>query len=121
MRKTSFSLREGQISFLDELVDDDDRLDADNRSELMRELIDDYRELRDRVDDLEADVEHAEARADNLRRQLQAMSERQDDVDELATYVQEERAVEQRRREAGLGKRAKWWLFGMPVDDEEER
>lgn len=118
MRKTSFSLREEQISFLDQLVEDDDRLEAGNRSELMRELIDDYRELRDRVDDLEADVEHAEARADDLRRQLQAMRERQDDVDELATYVQEERAVERRRRSASLRKRAKWWLFGMDLEDE---
>ena len=118
MRKTSFSLREEQISYLDELVDDDDRLDADNRSELMRELIDDYRDLRDRVDDLEAEVEHERARADDLRRQLQAMSQRQDDVDELARYVEEERTVERRRREAGLGKRAKWWLFGMPDDEE---
>jgi len=122
MRKTSFSLQEEQISFLDELVDgDDDRLDAGNRSELMRELIDDYRELRDRVDDLEAEVEHERARADDLRRQLQAVTERQDDVDELARYVEEERTVERRRREAGVRKRAKWWLFGMPADDEEKR
>lgn len=35
---------------------------------------------------------------------------------ELVEYVRESRSAEQRRREAGLVTRAKWWAFGMLSD-----
>jgi len=75
----------------------------------------------DRVAELETDLEHAEARQDDLRRQLQAANSRDEDHQELVEYVRDERRIQQRREEreelkatAGLLTRAKWWVTGMP-------
>jgi len=32
-------------------------------------------------------------------------------------YVEEEKTLKEQRRKAGLGVRAKWWLFGMDDDE----
>jgi metal-responsive CopG/Arc/MetJ family transcriptional regulator len=88
------------------------------RSHAVEELLRRGLEYGDRVDELETEIEHAEARAEDLRRSLQAVQERQDDVGELASYVERERTLEEQRREASAVQRARWWLFGMDVDDE---
>lgn len=74
-------------------------------------------ERADRVDELRDDLESERARADDLRRQLAARTEREDEIAELVEYAQDERTAAQRRREAGLLTRARWWLSGMPGDD----
>jgi DNA repair exonuclease SbcCD ATPase subunit len=119
MEKVTVSLEERHLTQLEEFVEDDETA-ADNRSEAVRELLDDVDRLRERVDDLEADVEAAEARADDLRRQLREANRRDDEVGEIVEYVQEERSVEQRRREAPIWTRAKWKVLGMPGDPPEE-
>lgn len=63
-------------------------------------------------------VEELEARVDDLRQQLQIANAKDDRVDQLATYVEEERRVEQRWREAGMLTKTKWRLFGMPTGEE---
>lgn len=55
-----------------------------------------------------------------LRRQLQAVNARQEDVGELVEYVEQERKLDQQRaqrRQAPAWRRAKWWLLGEPGDD----
>ena len=47
------------------------------------------------------------------------MLEQREEHTELVRYVQEERTAEQRWREAGIGTRLKWRLFGMDTDDQE--
>lgn len=74
-------------------------------------------DLRDRVEDLEAELEQQEARADDLRRQLKAANAKNDRMQELARYVEDERRVEQQWREAGLLTKTKWRLFGMPTEE----
>jgi phage-related minor tail protein len=66
----------------------------------------------------EKEVTHLEARADDLRRQLAQANKRNDEVTELVEYVEDERSTEQRRRQAGVLTRTKWWLTGMPDDEE---
>ena len=98
-------------------VSDDllDALDAEaedegvSRSDYIRNTL----ENRDRVEELERENER-------LRRQLRAMNSRERDVDEIVTYVEEERRLQQRReerRDAPVWTRAKWWLFGRSTDD----
>jgi hypothetical protein len=73
-------------------------------------------ETADRIDELEADIVEREARVEDLRRQLQAANSKDKRVDKLATYVEEERRVEQQWREAGILRKTKWRLFGMPSE-----
>lgn len=73
--------------------------------------------LRDRVEDLEAELEQQEARADDLRRQLKPSNVKNDRMQELARYVEDERRVEQQWRETGLLTKTKWRLFGMPTEE----
>jgi DNA repair exonuclease SbcCD ATPase subunit len=89
--------------------------------ELHESEYDDLEELfakADRVDELEADLEHTEARMEDLRRQLQAANAKDERVQELANYVEDERRVEQQWREAGLLTKTKWKVFGMPGDED---
>lgn len=74
---------------------------------------------------LEAGLENDETKAENqrLRNQLASVNRRIDETNELVEYVREERdleqsrhELEQRRAQAGIFTRAKWWLVGM--DDE---
>lgn len=87
-----------------------------NRSEAIRELL---------SKGLEYDT--LEAERDDLQRQLRATNQRIDDVTELVEYVDEQRELDrylQRRQrkidQAGILTRAKWWLTGVPVDDDNE-
>jgi hypothetical protein len=85
------------------------------RSNAVEELIRrgfDYEDLEDERDDLDA-------RLEDLRRQLAEVRSHEDDVEEIVEYVETERAIEERYRRAGLVTRAKWWLTGMDVDDQE--
>ena len=60
---------------------------------------------------------------DRLERQLSAVNARQGDVDELVEYVESQRDLErrrayreERRSQAGVLTRTKWWLTGMPAE-----
>jgi metal-responsive CopG/Arc/MetJ family transcriptional regulator len=91
---------------LDEIEAHADEHHDGNRSEAVRELLRQglqYDELRDE--------------RDRLERQYRQLIDRQDEHAELVEYVERERSLEERRRRAGLGKRAKWWLLGMPDDE----
>ena len=68
--------------------------------------------LRDEVDDLERDVER-------LQNEKQLILQEREEKAELAAYVEEERTVEQQWRQAGLGTKLKWRVFGMPDDADE--
>jgi uncharacterized protein YlxW (UPF0749 family) len=93
-------LRDRHVDVLDEREDDDDR-DVRSRSEAARELIDEYQDLQKQYEDLQNERDRLENRVMTL---IDDRQERQ----ELVRYVDEE----QRRREAGLVERAKWWIFG---------
>ena len=95
---------------LDDLADEAEE-EGISRADYIRSL------LRQRT-------EYDELRRENerLRRQLQAVNSRQDDVDELVEYVEEEREIQQRREErqsAPVWTRAKRWLFGYETDTSE--
>lgn len=98
--RVSLVLHDRHVQVLEEIADDDDR-DVRSRSEAARELIDEYDELRERCEDLQTETEILENRVAKL---IDDREERK----ELVKYVDEE----QRRREAGVITRAKWWVFG---------
>lgn len=88
---------------LDELAEEADERGV-SRAKYIRSLL----RQRTEYDELQRENER-------LRNQLAATNSRQDDVDELVEYVEEERAIQQRReerRDAPVWRRAKWWVLG---------
>lgn len=104
----------------DVLEDVDERAEQEhggNRSAALQELVERGLEY----DDLQDDLDHERARLEDLRRQLQEVRSREDDVDELVRYVETERSLQERRARAGLVTRAKWFLTGMEDDVDDDR
>lgn len=93
---------------LEEIEDYADDEHDGNRSEAVRDLL--RRGL---------DADELEAERDRLERQYRQLIEQRDEHEALVEYVEQEKTLEERRRRAGLAKRAKWWLVGMPDDEDD--
>lgn len=94
MDKISVTLESDQVGELSDLVGAGE---YENRSEAVRDLLSkglEYDELK--------------RERDELQEQLRARNGREEEVTDLATYVQEEREW----RSAPIWKRAKWWVVG---------
>lgn len=79
----------------------------------------DYRDV-DALLEVADRAETAEARADDLRRQLREANRRHDDVEELVAFAEDRRHEWERHREASIVQRARWWLFGARGDQNDE-
>ena len=120
MRSISLRLPEDLVDELDEEADDR----GVARSEYVREV------LRKRHDahELREELEQAEARVEDLRRQLSAVNAREENVGELVEYVESEKRLTERRERreamratAGVATRFRWWLTGGPDVESDDR
>ncbi|XGI84780.1 ribbon-helix-helix protein, CopG family (plasmid) [Halorutilales archaeon Cl-col2-1] len=121
MKKVSVSLTEDQLERLDVRQDEGD---ASSRSEALRQILDEYEDLRQEYEDLRKECERLENRRDELRNQLQARGNVEAKVDELAEHQERQdkalaQVLEEQRR--GVLGRAKVWLLGESRDDDEDR
>jgi len=92
------------------------RPDADDSdAEAVRECI---RRSR-RLDDAEERVDELESGVERVKREKRLILEEREEKRELARYAEDKRTAEQRRREAGLATRARWFLFGEDRDDQD--
>jgi Arc/MetJ-type ribon-helix-helix transcriptional regulator len=64
--------------------------------------------------DRDGRVERLEQEVDRLRREKRQLLEEREEKKQLANYVETEREVEQRWRQADVVTRMKWRVFGMP-------
>jgi len=145
MKKVSVSLTERHVSMLD---DRQERQDIDSRSEALRSMLDeldDYRtlleepqqqydtrersealrtlltevdELHTECDDLRTECEQLEKDLGRVRNEKKLILQDREEKKELVKYAEERRTATQRKAEASLPQRAKWWLFGMRDDEE---
>lgn len=76
-----------------------------SKAEVLREYITEYERLSERVEDLERENER-------LRNEKRLVLEQREEHTDLVHYVEDEMSY----REAGLGTRMKWWLFGKGGD-----
>ena len=106
MTRVTTTLEDDQAEYLQQVKAEED-LDSDAAA--LRVCV----ERAAMHEDAQQRATELEARAEELRNELQAANRRIDSANEIVEYVEEERSVEERRRKAGLGTRAKWWLFGM--------
>jgi Arc/MetJ-type ribon-helix-helix transcriptional regulator len=115
MEQTTIRLPAELLERIDESVADTEQ----SRSEYIREELRAAEELRERVDALEEEVADLETELERVHREKRQVLEQREEHGELVAAVQEERDAEQRRREAGVMTRAKWWLTGMPAETDE--
>ena len=115
MKNVTVRLSEEQVETLDVEADD---LDL-SRAEYIRDLIEKGRES----DKIRRELEETQNKVADLRRQLQAVNARQEDVTELVEYVEQHRDLtryqERRQRqldEANILTRWKWKVTGVPVE-----
>lgn len=98
----------GRISLVldDEHLDRLESLSVDSgpyssKSEAMRDILNEYEDLRNRCEELETENER-------LKNEKRTIIEQRESANDLRRYVEDELSY----REAGLGTRVKWWLFG---------
>ena len=115
MKKVTFSLEEEQLEALEEFQEEHD---ISSRSKALRRFIEEYEELQGRYEELHTEYEQLETEVERQRNRNQLILEQREEHTELVEYVQEERSAEQRWREAGIGQRLKWRVFGMDTDDD---
>jgi len=86
-----------------------------SRSEHIRTVLESRHEEADR----EAELERLRTQVERLRTEKQLILQEREEKSELVAYVEAERSAEQRWRQAGLGTKLKWRVFGMPEDADE--
>jgi Arc/MetJ-type ribon-helix-helix transcriptional regulator len=114
--RTSVSLNDELTSYVDEVASSA----GENDAEAIRETLRHAQAQTDRLAELEAENEQLQERVDALETELdrvrnekRLLLEEREKKAELVKYVEQERTVEQRWREAGLATRLKWKVFGM--------
>ena len=103
MSRLTISITDDEAEMINENVGDSEAYES--KSAFVRECIQRY----ERTTELEAQVE-------DLRRQLREANRRNDEVQELAEYVDREKQLqvdEREKRNAPLLKRIEWFVFGF--------
>jgi len=108
-------LRDECDDLRDQLVEEIETADKHRREAERLEAANE--DLRDHVDHLKTELEQRDALLEDLRSQLQVANSKNDRIDTLAEYAEDERTNAERWRQAGLWTRAKWKVFGMPTDE----
>jgi vacuolar-type H+-ATPase subunit I/STV1 len=101
-----------------EALDDEAAEDGVSRSEHIRDILDSRNEHAEEVTELRARADELETELDRVRNEKRLLLREREEKAELVNYVKQERTAEQRWREAGVGTRLKWRLFGMPTNTE---
>ena len=117
MKKVTVSLEEAQLERLEEIQQDGD---ANSRSEAVRRLFAKYDQLQEEYEQLHTKYESLQSELEQEREKTKRILQQREENTELVKYVEQERTHEQRWREAGIGTRLKWRLFGMDTDDTSE-
>lgn len=125
MKKVSVSIEEEHVDMLD------DREGVDSRSAAVRDILDEYEELRTECEELRTECEELrtrldsrEDRIDELEEQLAKRSQLEEKIEDLPAKIHDERSYQERRQrmldQASLTERLKWKVTGVPVDDSDD-
>jgi predicted RNase H-like nuclease (RuvC/YqgF family) len=109
--RATVRLDESLTSHVETLRDDPETSDA----EAVRTAI----RRSKRVEELETELEHKQARIDELESELAETRSRLEVSNEIVEYVEEEKTAQERWRQAGLLRKAKWSVFGMDESDDD--
>ena len=119
MKKVSVSLSDDHVERLETRQEQGD---ADSRSEAVRQILDEYDDLHAECERLRTRCEELETDLERSRNATRLLLEEREEKKELVRYVEQERDLQERREErrsAPAWKRAKWWVFGRDLDDQD--
>lgn len=117
MKKVSVSLTAEHLECIEARAEADDS----GRSAALRGILDEYEELQTEYEEVRTEYEQQIDRltedVERLQREKRQILAEREEKRELARYAEDHRTAAQRRREASLVQRARWWVFGMNTDD----
>lgn len=116
MKRITPQIREEHVEYINEIQSNANGDISD--AEAIRRIFDQAMQYESQVEQLESELNHAEARIEELRSKLIATTEKVDASNELVQVVEEEQSLQKQRAQAGMLTRAKWWLTGMPSEEE---
>ena len=114
MKRVTVSLEEEHVEAIDDFQEAND---LDSTSEAVRRLLDAYEDLQADYENLHTECEELQTEVERVKNEKRLILQEREQKHELMEYVEEERTVEQRWREAGLTTRVRWKLFGMDRDE----
>lgn len=115
MKRITPQVREEHIEYIEEIQS---KADGDiSDAEAIRRIFDQAIQCESQVEQLESELDHAEAQIEELRSKLVATTERVEASNELVKVVEEEQSLQKQRAQAGILTRARWWLTGMPTEN----
>lgn len=119
MPRLTITVTDEQATLLEEKTGDGGEYES--KSEAVRTFIQEYERLSERVADLESEYEKRiadlERENERLRNEKQLILEQREEHTDLVRAIEREQSREDRRAQAGVLTRAKWWLVGM-ADEE---
>jgi predicted nuclease with TOPRIM domain len=92
--------------------------DCDSRSAAFRRLIAEYDETRQEYDSLKAEYDELQTELEAVKNERKTLIRDREEKQELVKYVEREKDMQERYREAGIVTKAKWAIFGMDSNDE---
>lgn len=107
MKSITVSIEEDHIETLDELSQDSGP--CANRSEAMRMIISQH-----------SDAQRLAEENERLQREKRQILDQREEHNELVEYVDREKSLQERRIEAAIWERARWWLFGKSQNERAE-
>jgi len=133
--RTTVTLTDEHVAHLDSIREHDNEPDAavvrrcversQRLTECEQELTEVEQELTELESEYETEIEHKDARIQELNNKLAEAHSRIDTTNELVSRVEGELTARERREqrerkkaEAGLLTRAKWSVFGMDLSEE---
>lgn len=126
MPRLTITIDDDQADLLNEKTGE--RGEYDSKSEAVRHFIDQYEEIeehdreRQRAHDrelaeLEREIRDLRTENERLRREKRMILEQREEHTDLVRAIERETTMEERRAQAGVFTRAKWWFTGMPDDE----
>lgn len=101
---------------LDEVDREADERDL-SRAEYLREIVENRHVDDETLTDYESEVERLRTDVERLQNEKQLILEQREEHTDLVQAIEREQSREDRRANAGVLTRTKWWLVGMDGEE----
>jgi hypothetical protein len=107
-----------------EEIDDEAEQSDQTRAEYLREVIGNRHrheqiqaEHEEILRDYEQKVDELETELDRVHSEKRLILEQREENEKLVNYVETEKTLTEKKAQAGVLTRTKWWLTGVPTED----